>query len=133
MINAFDLKNYIDIKGYVSDDEKIHNLINSDIFVFPTYYPEGCPTVVIEALAAGLFVITTDTAALKEIIQDGINGKIVKKNDYMDLKSNLEWCLNNKEEVITLGINNKKYAFENFESKKIIDNFYFDYIKLIND
>ena len=57
--------------------------MTSDIFVFPTYYPEGCPTVVIEALAAGLFVVTTDTAALKEIVKDGINGIKVKRKDHI--------------------------------------------------
>lgn len=131
-IELFDLKDYIDVQGYVSDEEKIKNLVNSDIFVFPTYYPEGCPTVVIEALAAGLFVVTTDTAALKEIIEDKINGIIVKKNDYNDLKSSLEWCFNNMEKVRVLGKNNRNYAFENFESAVIIDDFYKEYKNLIN-
>jgi len=133
MIESFDLGDYIDIKGYVSDEEKIINLTNSDIFVFPTYYPEGCPTVVIEALAAGLFVITTDTAALKKIIKDGVNGRIVKKNDYEDLKCSLEWCLDNREKVNDLGGKNKKYAFGNFESEVIIEDFYREYKKLISD
>ena len=133
MIDSLNLKKYIDIKGYVPDEENIEDLINSDIFIYPTYYPEGCPTVVIEALAAGLFVITTDTAALKEVIKDKINGIIVKKDDYIDLASNLKWCLNNKQKINELGEKNKKYAFDNFESKVVIENLYSQYKRLLSD
>lgn len=41
---------------------------------------DGLPTVVIEALASGLPVVGTETAAIPEIIQDGVNGFLVKTN-----------------------------------------------------
>lgn len=133
MIESYKLSDYIEIKGYVSDKEKIQNLTKSDVFVFPTYYPEGCPTVVIEALAAGLFVITTDTAALKEIIKDNVHGILVKKNNHEDLKSSFEWCLSNKKKVIEIGKKNKDYAFNTLESEIIIEDFYKKYKELTSD
>ncbi len=55
---------------------------NSDLFVFPTYYPaEGHPWVIVEAMAAGLPIIATDHAAIPESVLDGENGIIVEKRN----------------------------------------------------
>jgi len=42
---------------------------------------EGLPTVIIEAMAMGVPVIATDIAGTGELIQDGINGKLVPAGD----------------------------------------------------
>lgn len=64
--------------GVVVGEAKTALLESSDIFVFPTYYPlEGQPLVILEAMAAGLPVITTDQAAISETVLDGVNGFIV--------------------------------------------------------
>ncbi len=48
--------------------------------VSPRGETDGLPTVIIEALASGLPVVGTETAAIPEIIQDGVNGFIVEPN-----------------------------------------------------
>ncbi len=50
---------------------------NIDIFVLPTYYPEGVPRSLTEAAASGLPLIATDTPGCREIISDGCNGYMV--------------------------------------------------------
>jgi glycosyltransferase involved in cell wall biosynthesis len=52
----------------------------ADIFVFPTQ-ADCLPHVVMEAMAAGLPVIATDVGALREEVQDGVNGLIVPQFD----------------------------------------------------
>lgn len=52
----------------------------SDAFVFPTR-GDCLPLAVLEALAAGLPVITTATAALPEAVVDGVSGRIVAAGD----------------------------------------------------
>lgn len=68
--------------GLVKGEEKNSVILSSDVFVFPTYYPpEGHPWVIVEAMAAGLPVISTDQGAIVESVVDGVNGFIVAKRD----------------------------------------------------
>ena len=68
--------------GAVRGQEKSDLLNRADIFVFPTYYPpEGHPWVVVEAMAAGLPIVSTDQGAIVESVIHGQNGFIVAKQD----------------------------------------------------
>ncbi|MEE2752841.1 MAG: glycosyltransferase family 4 protein [Candidatus Latescibacterota bacterium] len=71
-----------DFLGIVGPEDKDDLLRQSDIFVFPTQYPfEGQPLVLLEALAAGLPVVTTDHGCIPETIIHGENGFLVEKED----------------------------------------------------
>jgi len=53
-----------------------------DLLVLPTYYDtEGHPGVLIEAMLAGVPVITTNIRTLPELVADGVNGFIVPTQD----------------------------------------------------
>lgn len=68
--------------GAVRGQEKSDLLNRADIFVFPTYYPpEGHPWVIVEAMAAGLPIVSTDQGAIVESVIHGENGFIVAKQD----------------------------------------------------
>ncbi len=58
---------------------------NIDVFVLPTYYPEGLPKSLLEAGAMELPLITTNTPGCKEVVQDGYNGYLVNIKDQIDL------------------------------------------------
>jgi glycosyltransferase involved in cell wall biosynthesis len=106
-------------RDYVDGKEKFKEYAKADIYLLPSW-AEGCPNSVLEAMAAGLFVISTDVGALKEVINDGINGRFVKVHEPQDLAEKMEWSIKNIAKVRQLGEKNKAYAFENFESTKII-------------
>jgi glycosyltransferase involved in cell wall biosynthesis len=52
----------------------------ADIFVFPTQ-ADCLPHVIMEAMTAGLPIISTDVGALREQVEDGVNGLIVPPSD----------------------------------------------------
>lgn len=61
-------------------DEKMNFYKSSDIMVFPTFYHNECfPLVLLEAMQCGIACISTDEAAVPEIIDDGRTGYIVPK------------------------------------------------------
>jgi glycosyltransferase involved in cell wall biosynthesis len=73
--------------GFASDEELKGMYMKNDAFVFPTLY-EGMPTVVLEAMGAGMPVIVSDTGATAELV-DQRNGFLIEKNNVRALK----WAL----------------------------------------
>jgi glycosyltransferase involved in cell wall biosynthesis len=66
--------------GSVSDDEKLAALRRADVFLLPSY-AEGQPLSILEAMAAGLPVISTPVGSIAEVLEDGANGFLVKPGD----------------------------------------------------
>jgi len=58
--------------------------------VHPSYYPEGMSNVLLESCAAGRPIITTDRPGCGEIVDDGVNGFIVKQRDGYDVARKIE-------------------------------------------
>ena len=75
-------------------EEKATILDESDIFVFPTFYPNECfPLVLLEAMAHGLPCISTEEGAVPDILDDGETGLIAKKKAPADLADKIESLL----------------------------------------
>jgi glycosyltransferase involved in cell wall biosynthesis len=68
----------ISFTGYISQNSKIKIFKESHIFAYPTYYGEGFPTVILEAMAAGLPIITTSNAGLIDAIVNGREGFLLR-------------------------------------------------------
>jgi GalNAc-alpha-(1->4)-GalNAc-alpha-(1->3)-diNAcBac-PP-undecaprenol alpha-1,4-N-acetyl-D-galactosaminyltransferase len=70
------------------------NLINAGIFVLPSNY-EGFPNALMEALSVGVPSISTDCDyGPSELIQDGLNGLLVKVGDVNELKDQINNLIN---------------------------------------
>jgi len=72
----------VTLLGPVSNEVKWQTLVDADMLVFPTfYYYETMGGVLLEAMQAGLPVIATRRASIPEIIQDGVQGLLIKEQD----------------------------------------------------
>ena len=58
--------------------------------VHPSFYPEGMSNVLLESCAAGRPIITTDRPGCGEIVDDGVNGFLVKQRDGNDVAEKIE-------------------------------------------
>jgi glycosyltransferase involved in cell wall biosynthesis len=79
---------HIDHLGPVPMSERMAFFRWADVFVLPTY-AEGMPLSVIEAMAAGLPVITTAVGGIPELIEDGVEGFLIKPGDVEALADRL--------------------------------------------
>jgi glycosyltransferase involved in cell wall biosynthesis len=85
------LSDNVSYPGAAYGDSKAEFLLNTDIFAFPTFYPqEVFPGVLIEAMAYGLPAVTTGEAAIPEIVEDGATGFMTPARDVGALADALE-------------------------------------------
>ena len=118
-----ELKKYIEEEvvvypGYVKD---INSWVKSShVFVLPSYYREGVPRAIQEAMAIGRAIITTDSPGCRETVVDGVNGFLVppRKTEYL-IKA-MESFINNKDMIVTMGEASHRIAKKRFDSEKII-------------
>ena len=105
---------FVEYLGAVSMSERIRFFQKADIFVLPTY-AEAMPMSVIEAMAAGLPVISTPVGGIPELIEDGVNGLLFSPGDSEALAEKISFLLNNKNLRIELGRKAKKKAREQMD------------------
>lgn len=106
--------------GQEHSGSKFEYLSKADIFVFPPRDPEGHPWVIVEALAAGLPVITTDRGAIAESIEDGYNGYIVPLNSPVELAARISELSQNPEKRKRMGDASRKRYLERFTEQAMV-------------
>jgi glycosyltransferase involved in cell wall biosynthesis len=93
---------YVEYLGAVSMTDRIGFFRKADIFVLPTY-AEAMPMSVIEAMAAGLAVVTTPVGGIPELIEDGKTGLLFPPGDAGALAEKISFLLNNPAARIEIG------------------------------
>ena len=94
-------------------------LAKATVFVLPCAREEGggmdnLPTVIMEAMAAGLPVISTPLAGVPEMVEPGVNGELVPEHDPEAICAAVERLLDNPERVRQLGDRGRQMATEKF-------------------
>ncbi len=103
-ISENNLSEKVFIMGPCFNKEKERVFLESDIFVFPSFFSEECfPLVILEAMQAKLAIISSSVGAVPEIIEDGVDGLLVEPKDYLLLASKIQLLVNNKKLRYQLG------------------------------
>lgn len=66
---------FLEYEGYADDVRPA--LAAADVLALPSYYREGVPRSVLEAMAMGKIIITTDTPGCRDTVEEGRNGFLV--------------------------------------------------------
>lgn len=111
------LANKVFFTGYQIDIRKYLSVL--DIFTLPTYYQEGMPGSILEAMAMEKAVIATDIKGCRNIISDGNNGLLVMPKDADDLKNKLEILINDENKRKTLSLNGRNSVLRKFSTDRI--------------
>jgi len=115
------IKDYVEFTGTVTGKDKTKLLRDTDIFAFPTYYPmEGHPWVIVEAMASGLPIITTDQGCIKESVIHGENGFIIPKRDSDSIAEKIIYLIAHPEERERMGSKSRQLYEINFTEEHFI-------------
>ncbi len=108
--------------AYGTDKENLFK--STDIFVFPTFYPDECfPLVLLEAMSYGLPCITTNIAAIPEIITSEKEGLIVPPQNPGSLAQAIKRLITDNAIRELLGRNAYKKYKEQYLQTIFEDNF----------
>ncbi|HID28004.1 MAG TPA: glycosyltransferase family 4 protein [Methanosarcinales archaeon] len=114
-----DLEEYVLFKGRVEHDDLPDLYSSSDVFVLPSKN-EGMSNTVLEAMASGLPIITTDTGGTQELIKD--NGIVVHVEDSKTIASAILHLADDYSLCKTMGTISRKIA-DGLSWKKVAENY----------
>jgi len=124
----------IQLLGYVEEEEKVNIFKESHIFILPTYHGEGFPTVVLEAMAAGMPIITTFNAGLKDAIISGKQGFLLESMpaNPQEIADKIDILLKDMNLLKEISKNNIQEAKEKYDIKIVTKNIGNIYEKILN-
>jgi len=122
-------KNFIFL-GERTDVERIYALM--DIFVLPSYR-EGLGVSIIEASAMGKPVVSTDIRGCREVVNDGVTGKLVPPGDSHKLAEAIMYLIKNSAEADRMGKNGRKKVMKEFNEEVIFGRIKEGYESLIKE
>ena len=106
--------------GSKSQEEIVDILNITDIFVNPSY-SEGLPSSVLEAGAVGIPIIATNVGGTNEIIDNGINGLLVKPKNISQMRKSLLLLLKSRARRDNFSRKIHKKVIEQFDWDKSVD------------
>lgn len=106
--------------GRVSNLELPKYYAASDLLVLPSItMGEAFGLVLIEAMATGKPVIASNLPGVRTVVDDGVNGFLVKPKDVDGLASKIKYLIENKDVRKRFGIEGRKKVEEKYSWKKI--------------
>lgn len=123
-IKLRELEDYVQ-KGEINylghTDDMNRELEKVDVLVLPSYYREGIPRVLLEGLAKGLPLITTNSTGCRETIIDGVNGIMISPRDKEALAKAMEALAGmSHEERQEMGRQSNLLATKKFDVQKVV-------------
>ncbi|MBZ0297946.1 MAG: glycosyltransferase family 4 protein, partial [Anaerolineae bacterium] len=88
------------------------------VYVLPSYR-EGTPRTVLEAMAMGRPIITTDAPGCRETVRDGENGLLVPVRDVDALVAGMEYFIRNPQQIARMGQRSREIAEERYDVHKV--------------
>lgn len=95
-----------DVRPYLAD---------CSAYVLPSYYREGIPRTILEAMAIGRAIITADNPGCRDTVEQGRNGLIVKPRDHADLAKAMETLIKDPDLIGKMGAASHQLASERFD------------------
>ena len=122
-VNEHRLGQKVKYKGVVTGNEKNCLLGENDIFVLPTAYPnEGQPISILESMAAGMAIVTTDHGGISDVIKDGINGIIITAITPDEIAKAVIRLSSNRDFMAKVCVENMRISNEQYLEQHYVNN-----------
>lgn len=126
LINKLNINKNVELLGWKEQPEISDLMSHADILLAPSITSkngdqEGIPVVLMEALAQGLPVISTQHSGIPELVQNEKSGFLVPEHDIQALADKIEYLIEHPERWPDIGREGRKYVEKNFDINKLND------------
>lgn len=94
-------------------------IAQSSVYVLPTFYREGTPRTILEAMAMGRAIVTTDMPGCRETVVEGQNGHLVPPRNPDRLAEVLEGLIATPERIAAMGRASREIAVVKYDVHKV--------------
>lgn len=117
--------------NYLGEKDNVSKYIDeSSCIVLPSYYAEGTPKSLLEAIASGKPIITTDNVGCADVVQEEKNGYLCEMRSSQSLIKAMKKLISlSNDELLQMGQNSRDLAKEKYDEKIIIG----QYLKQIQE
>ena len=112
------LGDYVEFTGRLSLEEWTNLSAKADVFINTTNV-DNTPVSVLEAMALGLPVVSTNVGGIPYIITNGENGCLCEENDEDDMADKIEILIKSPELVRKITSNARKIIELNYDSEVV--------------
>lgn len=122
LIREEGIEGLVEVVGEKERSKAIEYYKTSHIYVLPSYN-EGLPYGILEAMAAGLPIVSTPVGAIPEIIEEGINGFLVKPGDRRGLTAKIRILLMDESLRNEMGKRNRAKVAKEYSLGSVVGQF----------
>lgn len=104
--------------GARSDMPRVYSM--ASLVVLPSYR-EGLPKALLEAASSARAIVTTDAPGCRDVVEDGVNGRLVPVRDVGALAGAIAELISDREVLIRMGRRGREKAETNFGLTKVVE------------
>lgn len=121
-VSKAELDSYVDsgTVSYLGTRKDVRPVFSeATVFVLPTHGGEGIPRTILEAMAMGRPVITTDTSGCREAVINGQSGYLVSPRNIESLVASMRRFIKGEEDLVQMANYSRKMAEQKFDVRLV--------------
>lgn len=129
-VKALNMEEQVWLPGVRADIPQLMRTFN--VFAISSI-AEGTPVVLLEAMASGLTVVSTNVGGIPELVQNNVSGTLVPSGDVAALATALEYYVENRDLLAVHGAAGRKLVEEKYSVEAMVSNYAALYDKLCSE
>lgn len=120
-IEKENLQSFVTYYGVADGEKKRELLKKCDFFILLTRYPkEGLPISILEAMGGGMAIVSTDHAAIGDMISEGENGVVCKTGEEKNIVALYDRMYELHEKLPEIAMRNREKVIANYSETQYL-------------
>lgn len=129
---ASELREHVEYLGWIGQEQKELYMDKCSIFILPTYF-EGQPVSMLEAMAKGMAVISTQVGGIPQILRSGQDGILISPKDSQALAESICNLLGDTDGKRCFGVSARERVVKSYNISKSVKDLVSIYEDLVKD